>query len=672
MNYPPCENPNCKSYGKPHPNCRCHGGMAKGGIVKHFCSTTQSHKKGCQYFASGGKVELDPSSFIPDSPETSDTTITKASRSGDLDPGSFIPDSEHYGSTGQQVLTGIEGASQGVLGPLAAMGELGLSKMLAATGQIDPKYLTTKEDIAGRQKENPVSHMAGELAGQVGSIASGVGEAALLSKATAKMGSTVLKNAIPAMVLTGSDEITKSLLGIGDPNDAAASIMASGAFGGVLGKTMEWAGKGAGWLASRKLGESGKDLALGTYFQNFLNGLGSAHSSIEQLPNQTLVSETNSHWTEAYKAGQEFYKKIANPSELSLSKIAKSAGTGASVGGLVGDMHHAIHGAMIGAGKELTQGIASNVTAKAAKYATPAIIRALSSSEGELIPNLKQVINYASDVNKGASMISDGVNKLFIQPLSQQLSPGAKDIKSMEDLEKWISNGGINQNIQEQIYKDNESNVPGFAEGGIVTQKPTAIQKGQASPLLEDHDPIQKHFPDQNMILQGAKVRISNYLTSLQPNKNPPMLPFDRKPNQEMQKKKYSQALEVAVNPLSVLDKIQSGRLTKSDMLNLGSMYPELQSHLQKQITNRIVQAQIDGERPNKNARASLSLFMGAPMGSTMKQPMIAAAQATFSMHKKSEENPVKKTGSDALRKASDGYKTASDAGVARTQTSKL
>jgi len=51
----PCLNPSCKSQGKPHPNCKCHGGMAKGGPVMRYCAHGKPHEKGCMYEA-GGQV----------------------------------------------------------------------------------------------------------------------------------------------------------------------------------------------------------------------------------------------------------------------------------------------------------------------------------------------------------------------------------------------------------------------------------------------------------------------------------------------------------------------------------------------------------------------------------------------------------------------------------------
>lgn len=66
----PCRNPNCKSKGKPHPNCQCgkpgtrtdsgstgfHANQYADGGVVHFCSQEQAHEPGCEYFADGGQV----------------------------------------------------------------------------------------------------------------------------------------------------------------------------------------------------------------------------------------------------------------------------------------------------------------------------------------------------------------------------------------------------------------------------------------------------------------------------------------------------------------------------------------------------------------------------------------------------------------------------------------
>lgn len=61
----PCKNPNCSSYGRPHPNCRCGpgGNYAEGGAVnkEFYCSSDNKHSAGCKYFAEGGMTIHNPS-----------------------------------------------------------------------------------------------------------------------------------------------------------------------------------------------------------------------------------------------------------------------------------------------------------------------------------------------------------------------------------------------------------------------------------------------------------------------------------------------------------------------------------------------------------------------------------------------------------------------------------
>lgn len=54
----PCLNPNCKSHGRPHPNCRCYGRMAEGGKVVNlrYCAHGKGHQPDCEYFKDGGEV----------------------------------------------------------------------------------------------------------------------------------------------------------------------------------------------------------------------------------------------------------------------------------------------------------------------------------------------------------------------------------------------------------------------------------------------------------------------------------------------------------------------------------------------------------------------------------------------------------------------------------------
>lgn len=152
-----------------------------------------------------------------------------------------------FGTLGQQAITALEGAAEGIAGPLAPMAEKALG--------------VPAEDILARQEVNPIAHGAGELAGFAGSMASGVGLGAGVAKlgalvpqvakgapVLAKVGSFAARSALETAALASSDELTKLVLG--DPNQSAETAIADIGLATVLG-----GGLGAGLGAAGKLWE---------------------------------------------------------------------------------------------------------------------------------------------------------------------------------------------------------------------------------------------------------------------------------------------------------------------------------------------------------------------------------------------------------------------------------
>jgi len=161
-----------------------------------------------------------------------------------LDAGYSLPSPEHiadhikqteFGGLGQQLLTGLEGAASGAT--------FGLSTGLETALGVNP------EDITARREVNPGTHMAGQVAGLVGSMLTGVGEGALLTKAgvagaealglgaattvTAKLGSAAVKGAIENALFTAGDEVSKMLAK--DPHQSMESAVADVGFSGLIG-----------------------------------------------------------------------------------------------------------------------------------------------------------------------------------------------------------------------------------------------------------------------------------------------------------------------------------------------------------------------------------------------------------------------------------------------------
>jgi len=188
--------------------------------------------------------ELNPSQIsltppLEGMPQSSPDTMRGMASAGNINqihPDAIQTEEEHFSTPGQQILTGIEGAAKGVLGPVAPAIE-------QATG------LTTGENIRAREAANPITHAVGNVAGLAGSIASGTGLGSLVSEVgegaaalsglsnISKIASTGIKTGAELAALQTSDELSK--LVTNDPEQtvgsAAINVGLSGLMGGVGG-----------------------------------------------------------------------------------------------------------------------------------------------------------------------------------------------------------------------------------------------------------------------------------------------------------------------------------------------------------------------------------------------------------------------------------------------------
>jgi hypothetical protein len=136
-------------------------------------------------------------------------------------------------------------------------------------------------------------------------------------------------------------------------------------------------------------------------------------------------------------------------------------------------------------------------------------------------------------------------------------------------------------------------------------------------------------------------------------------------------KKSYDKALGIAAKPLGILNEIKQGTIEGDDVKHFTSLYPELTSLLQKKMTDRITQDQIDGKKPHHRMRQGLSLFMGAPLSSELTPEGIQAAQAVFASAAPAQQQaaPQKsKKGTQSLSKSDQAFLTQDQALEKRSQ----
>lgn len=265
---------------------------------------------------------------------------------------------------------------------------------------------------------------------------------------------------------------------------------------------------------------------------------------------------------------------------------------------------------------------------------------------------------YDSDVKKGHKGLDRDLEAIFNHERPAAIDDRSKHHKHIDD---WVSEGSITDDIMHEIY--NQNGAQNFAEGGKVEKHPKGV--------LHNH-PIEHAYPEQNIILQAAKGRASNYLSALRPQENSSKLPFDDAPDQTEKKKAYNKARKIADSPKSILREISNGTLDPEHVQHLNAIYPEVSEAMQKKITEKIIHSQLKGKKPPRHVRQGLSLLMGAPLSGDLTPQGILAAQAVFAKapaapeQKAAPDKPKKSTSS--LSKSDKSFLTGDQAREMRQQ----
>jgi hypothetical protein len=187
------------------------------------------------------------------------------------------------------------------------------------------------------------------------------------------------------------------------------------------------------------------------------------------------------------------------------------------------------------------------------------------------------------------------------------------------------------------------------------------VEKIQVNPdiMLNKDNHIQHYMPEHAMVLNETVGRVVGYLNTLRPDTDK-RAPLDSKivPS-AAQKAKYDQALTIANDPLSVIAKIPTGRISSSEILAFATMYPGLYLRTKQKLTDEMVTAVHKGKLIPYKTRLGLSLFMAEPLDSTMKPESIQATQPTAQQPQQaSNQSPKGSKSSPALQKMSSMYQT--------------
>ncbi len=553
--------------------------------------------------------------FTPE--ESSNPVLPKETASVDFTPDDEATKQYKYGSTGQTALAALEGAGQGLAGPLAPLAEKALG--------VDP------EGITGRAEANPIAHSAGEAAGLIGGAALPVSQAGVLGEAGAAaakalgfegLAGTAAKVGVESALYTLGDEVSKTINQ--DPNSIQTAIMHVG-LSGLLGATGGAAlGKVSDlWLS--KLGEKAEQFA-----EEFTGRLKEAEGL---APKQEFIQGPFKNFPP--KPGTPLFKNVEPEvippaiGEKAANKLidktveaaseALSAGAGAVLGKLTGIPGAGYLGAMFG--HYSLKPIVSTIM--------PTLIKPILESPASGV-GLKSAIDTVISISKGQSILNQAAKNLFEVGNKSVVNALIPDKDKLDKLDKKI-----------QELKSNPEGM--LSIGGELGH----------------------YMPSHNAALAEVAQNAVNYISSNKPSSSKPGV-LDREiPPNATQEASYRKTLAIAQQPLSVIPKIQDGSLQPKDVQDLKALYPALYSNLVTRTQQAMMEhLSKEGTIPFKT-RKGLSTLTGQPMDSTFTQPVILAAQATFPASKPPQQPQgasKAKKGTSALGKSAEAAQTPAEA----------
>lgn len=230
--------------------------------------------------------------------------------------------------------------------------------------------------------------------------------------------------------------------------------------------------------------------------------------------------------------------------------------------------------------------------------------------------------------------IFDSVFPSVLKPFLEAEASGA-GAKAATDYGMQVVKGAlIASNAAKAVFEPGQHIIP---ERLVATTDSTRKLDERAKKLGDDPSElfdmgtgIGHYLPNHTTALSQTTANVVNYLNSERPKPVKPNA-FDKViPPTTAEKQAFQRTLNIAQQPLTVLQHAKDGTLQSKDVKDLNAMYPQLYRGLRQKVyeslTNHVSK---DGKIPYR-LRMNLSLFVGEPLDATLSPGAIRSAQETF------------------------------------------
>ncbi len=206
------------------------------------------------------------------------------------------------------------------------------------------------------------------------------------------------------------------------------------------------------------------------------------------------------------------------------------------------------------------------------------------------------------------------------------------------------------------------------------------LQKLHEDPtaMLDVGGKIGHYAPDHTQAMGAMVANTVNYLNGLRPAKIQ-QSPFDEPFEMPFQKDRFNGALDIAEQPIMVLQHLRDGTLVPEQITDLKTMYPALYDSMAQKLTAALVDHVHEGESISYQTQVGLSIFLGQPLDSSMTTQSLQAIQmaqnrtiANKSPMELQESQTLRGKSLKSLGKMAQGYATPSQAREGQKQNAKV
>lgn len=222
-------------------------------------------------------------------------------------------------------------------------------------------------------------------------------------------------------------------------------------------------------------------------------------------------------------------------------------------------------------------------------------------------------------------------------------------------------NGQLDTQMNKVLGKESHDQKPDKARREALKEH---LASYEADPFtaLDAGGSLGHYLPVHGAQVAALSARAMNYFKSLKPmsSQNSPLDEIGTiDPNKEAQ---YDRQLDIANNPLLILQHAKTGSLIPQDIQTISTLYPALHQSMIKKTTEQLIKAGDKAKEMPYSQRQSLSLLMGQPLDSTLQPQVMQAiikSQATQQAAKQAQQ-PKKASGVELnqINKINDLYKT--------------